>query len=100
MDKTFRKNKICPRSLSYKATILSDRSPPLDMPHLIALLLTLLCCAFSQAAAITEKTDRYGRGVGKVLIDGVDANLEQVRRGLAWHYQAYQREQSPSDRLD
>ena len=48
----------------------------------------------------TGKTDRYGREVGKVLADGLDANLEQVKRGLVWHYKAYQREQSPSDRLD
>ena len=47
----------------------------------------------------TDKTDRYGREVGKVLVDGVDTNLEQVRRGLAWHYKAYQREQPPEDRL-
>ena len=47
----------------------------------------------------SDKTDRYGREVGKVLVDGVDTNLEQVRRGLAWHYKAYQREQSPEDRL-
>ena len=47
----------------------------------------------------TDKTDRYGREVGKVQVDGVDANLEQVRRGLAWHYKAYQREQPPGDRL-
>jgi endonuclease YncB( thermonuclease family) len=46
----------------------------------------------------TDKTDRYGREVGKVLVDSVDANLEQVRRGLAWHYKAYQREQRPKDR--
>lgn len=32
------------------------------------------------------KHDRYGRIVGKVLINGVDANLEQVKRGLAWFY--------------
>ena len=46
----------------------------------------------------TRKKDRYGRTVGKVLVDGVDVNLEQVRRGLAWHYKEYQREQSMSDR--
>lgn len=46
-----------------------------------------------------NKVDRYGREVGKVLVDGVDTNLEQVRRGLAWHYKAYQREQQPEDRL-
>ena len=43
----------------------------------------------------TGKTDRYGREVGKVLVDGMDANLEQLKKGLAWHYKAYQREQSP-----
>lgn len=46
----------------------------------------------------TGKTDRYGREVGKVLVDGLDANLAQVQRGFAWHYKAYEREQSPSDR--
>jgi endonuclease YncB( thermonuclease family) len=45
------------------------------------------------------KTDRYGREVGKVLVDGIDANLVQVKRGMAWHYKAYQSEQSPDDRL-
>jgi endonuclease YncB( thermonuclease family) len=46
----------------------------------------------------TDKTDRYGREVGKVLIDGSDANLVQVQRGFAWHYKAYEREQSANDR--
>ncbi|HEX8853642.1 MAG TPA: thermonuclease family protein [Pyrinomonadaceae bacterium] len=45
-----------------------------------------------------DKTDRYGRTVGKVLADGRDVNLEQVRAGLAWHYKHYQDEQSPQDR--
>jgi endonuclease YncB( thermonuclease family) len=44
------------------------------------------------------KTDRYGRLVGKVLAGGLDVNREQVRRGFAWHYLAYAREQSPADR--
>jgi endonuclease YncB( thermonuclease family) len=46
----------------------------------------------------TGKTDRYGRLVGKVSVDGQDVNLEQVRRGMAWHYKAYEREQLPADR--
>lgn len=45
-----------------------------------------------------EKTDRYGRTLGKVLAGGRDVNLEQVRAGLAWHYKYYQDEQSPDDR--
>ena len=31
-------------------------------------------------------------------MDGVDANLEQVKAGMAWHYKQYEREQSPADR--
>ena len=45
-----------------------------------------------------DKSDRFGRLVGKIELDGRDVNLEQVRRGLAWHYKKYQGEQSPADR--
>ena len=45
-----------------------------------------------------EKTDRFGRKVGKVLLNGVDCNLLQIQRGLAWHYRAYQSEPSAADR--
>lgn len=45
-----------------------------------------------------HKRDRYGRIVGKVLVHGVDACLQQLKTGLAWHYVAYAREQSPEDR--
>lgn len=44
------------------------------------------------------KTDRDKREPGKVLLGALDANLEQVRSGLAWHFKKYQREQSPGDR--
>ena len=54
---------------------------------------------FNRAVTVeTGKTDRYGRAIGKVLVDGIDANLQQVSRGFAWHYKAYEREQSLSDR--
>ena len=45
-----------------------------------------------------DKVDRYGRKVGKVLLGGLDSNLVQIKRGLAWHYKQYEREQSPADR--
>lgn len=38
------------------------------------------------AVADCAKIDRYGRAVCRVTIDGVDVGLEQLRRGLAWHY--------------
>lgn len=45
-----------------------------------------------------NKRDRYKRIVGKILLDGRDVNLEQVKRGMAWHYKAYEREQDVEDR--
>jgi endonuclease YncB( thermonuclease family) len=45
-----------------------------------------------------NKTDQYGRLVGKILLDGKDINLEQVKAGMAWHYKEYEREQPPEDR--
>jgi len=51
-----------------------------------------------QVTVIYEKTDQYGRLVGKVLLDGRDINLEQIRSGMAWHYKEYEREQTEEDR--
>jgi len=39
------------------------------------------------------ETDRYGRKVCVLLLpDGTNVNLEQVRRGMAWHYERYSRD--------
>lgn len=46
----------------------------------------------------TSKRDKYGRAVGKVLLDGQDVNLEQIKHGHAWHYKKYAAEQSHEDR--
>ena len=46
-----------------------------------------------------DKYDRYGRILGKVLLDGDDMNLEQIRAGRAWHYKKYQGEQSIAERV-
>ena len=54
---------------------------------------------FGKDVTVTyDKTDQYGRLVGKILLDGKDVNLEQVKAGMAWHYKEYEREQSPEDR--
>jgi endonuclease YncB( thermonuclease family) len=50
-------------------------------------------------SVVFHKRDRYQRILGKVLVNGVDAGLEQIRSGLAWHYNKYEREQSPEDRV-
>lgn len=45
-----------------------------------------------------RKKDRYGRLIGKIEVGGVDANLEQIKAGLAWHYREYEKEQIAMDR--
>lgn len=47
----------------------------------------------------TTKLDKYGRSVGKVLIDDEDINLKQVTRGLAWVYTGYIKELHQQDQL-
>jgi endonuclease YncB( thermonuclease family) len=51
-----------------------------------------------EVMADCDKTDQYGRLVCKILLDGKDINLEQIKAGMAWHYKEYEREQSPEDR--
>ena len=34
-------------------------------------------------------TDRYGRTLGRLTLDGTDLNFEMVRRGFAWCYRKY-----------
>ena len=41
-----------------------------------------------------ETIDKYGRTVGKVKVGGVDANLQQINRGMAWAYTKYAYEPS------
>jgi endonuclease YncB( thermonuclease family) len=42
-------------------------------------------------------SDRYRRSLCKIVIDDLDLNLEQIKRGLAWHYKAYIASQSKHD---
>jgi endonuclease YncB( thermonuclease family) len=46
-----------------------------------------------------EKRDRYGRIIGKLLKDGQDVNLLQIKDGFAWHYKYYQKDQTDLDRV-
>lgn len=47
-------------------------------------------CFRKQAEVIPNANkDRYGRTVARVRCDGVDANAEQVRLGMAWVYTKY-----------
>jgi endonuclease YncB( thermonuclease family) len=45
-----------------------------------------------------HKRDRYGRLVGRVEVNDVDAGIALLNAGLAWHFKAYQHEQAPEER--
>jgi endonuclease YncB( thermonuclease family) len=46
-----------------------------------------------------QKRDRFNRIVGKVLVNGQDVNIEQIKAGVAWHFKRYEEEQPLEDRL-
>lgn len=50
-----------------------------------------------EALAECHKTDRYRRGVCRVMVGGADAGLEQIRAGMAWYFRRYAKE-LPADR--
>jgi endonuclease YncB( thermonuclease family) len=53
---------------------------------------------FNRAVIIHwQKRDSYGRIVGKVMLDDVDMNLEQIKAGMAWFYRQYQKQLSFED---
>jgi endonuclease YncB( thermonuclease family) len=45
-----------------------------------------------------QKKDKYGRTVGKVLLNDNDIGLEQIKLGMAWHFHQYESEQTKADR--
>src|SRR5687768_6730249 len=45
-----------------------------------------------------SKQDHYQRVLGKVLLNGQDINLKQIKAGLAWHYKLYDKDQRLADR--
>lgn len=51
-----------------------------------------------QVSVEYQKKDKYGRTVGKVLFNGKDICLEQIKLGMAWHYKQYASEQNQADK--
>ena len=49
---------------------------------------------------VGAKRDQYGRIIGEVYIGGLNANVEQLRRGFAWHYKRHQKQQNAAQRKE
>lgn len=54
-------------------------------------------CMQRMARVAEAGRDQYGRALGRVYCDSVDANAEQVRRGLAWAFTKYLTDQRIAD---
>lgn len=84
----------------WKIRLMGIDAPEKKMPFGQKSKETLSDLVFNKQVSVEyNKKDRYGRTVGKIIVNGTDANLEQVKAGMAWHYKQYQKEQSPDDRV-
>ncbi len=54
--------------------------------------------AFAQEVTVQWKKKHRNRLIGKVLVNGVDVSLEQIKSGMAWWYEAYRKDQTERDR--
>lgn len=53
---------------------------------------------FQKSVVVTDQgTDKYKRTLGRIKCNGVDANAEQVKRGMAWAYRQYLTDQTIAD---
>lgn len=89
------------RNQQHKIRLAGIDAPERKQPYADASRKHLASLVFGNNVEVRfHKKDRYGRLVGTVILDGSDVNLRQVTAGLAWHYKAYEREQSEQERLD
>ena len=83
----------------YKVRLAGIDAPEMDQPFGQRSKRELSRIAFgTDVVVVTTKRDRYGRVVGKVIVNGTDVGLRQIEQGLAWHYKEYMREQAKADR--
>ncbi|MGZ8994150.1 MAG: thermonuclease family protein [Burkholderiaceae bacterium] len=83
----------------YRIRLDGIDAPERTQPHGQRARQSLAALAHGRTArADCPKVDRYGRAVCRVVIDGVDVGLEQIRRGYAWHYVKYAHEQRAAER--
>ncbi len=84
----------------YKIRLTGIDAPEKKMPFGQRAKEHLSNLVFDKSVQIeTEKLDRYGRTLGKIVVNNRDVNLAMIQAGFAWHYKKYQSEQSSSDRL-
>ena len=83
----------------HKVRLAGIDAPEKAQPFGHASKISLSDQIFGREVAVSwDKKDRYSRIIGKISVDHQDVCLEQIRRGMAWHYKQYARDQAPDDR--
>jgi len=74
-------------------------APELNQPYGIESYVALRDVVLDRQVQVeTSKTDKYGRVLGRVILDRQDINLKQLQLGMAWAYREYLKELSKEDR--
>jgi endonuclease YncB( thermonuclease family) len=87
------------QNLEHKIRMMGIDAPEKGQPFADASKKSLSDLVYGKPVVVDfNKRDRYRRVIGKVTQNGEDVNLEQMKRGMAWHYKQYQNEQELDDR--
>lgn len=85
----------CPGEAPFQVRIYGVDAPERGMPFAARARQWMSRQAFGKQARIFPmETDRYGRMVARVRVDGDDLSLAIIGAGLAWHYRRYAPDES------
>ena len=86
---------------STRVRLLGIDAPELKMPfgeESKRSLENMVRNAGGEVTVYYKRKDAYGRIVGKLVANGEDLNLEQIRTGNAWAYRNYLKDTMPGDK--
>lgn len=90
---------IPPNNRSERVRLLGIDAPESDQIYGAESTASLKKCVTNNQVTIQWlKRDQYDRIVGKVWANNVDCNLNQLSKGMAWHYKYYAKDQPVNDR--
>lgn len=86
---------LTPEKQQVKVRLAEIDTPERNQPYGTRSRQLLSDLAFNKQAEVDiQETDRYGRSVALVTVNGQDVNREMVNQGAAWVYRAYNRDKS------
>lgn len=81
----------------YKIRLMGIDAPERKQPFGERAGQNLAQLAFAKEITVQWRKKHRKRLIGKVLVNGVDVSLEQIKDGMAWWYEAYRKDQTERD---